>query len=151
MRKYWIGESYAKMLAEYAIGWTIMVLLSLLLHETPCISVIIGLSLSWLTTLFIGTHLVGLWTVFWVEDGMAYEQRLFTRKIRSMSLYEPNYLYRWTTRRTTWLVVTEMNSPAESVKMAKSLYRQGKAMIIPIEGPLQKPLFNLAEKAYSIE
>ena len=90
---------------------------------------------------------VGIWKVFWVQDGVLYEEHVLTHLIRSMELDAQHAIRRREALRTTWLVVAEKDVPLTTVKQAKTLYRQGKAMMVPIEGSLKEALAVVAEKA----
>jgi len=153
MKKYWIGTSYVKTTLGIVAGCVIADLLSSLWGELdwPDLWMIGALVLGCVTAALCLTRPVGLLKVFWVEDGVIYEEHVLTHRVRSMPLDARHAIRRRETLRTTWLIVTANDTVPITMKQAKTFYREGKAMIIPVEGPLKEMLNAIVEKAPYIE
>lgn len=149
MKKYWIGESYVKTTLGIVAGCVIADLLFSLSRELAWLDLwtVCAVTLGGVTAALWLVRPVGIWKVFWVQDGVLYEEHVLTHRIRSMALDAQHAIRRRETLRTTWLVVAEKDVPLTTVKQAKALYRQGKAMMVPIEGSLKEALAAVAEKA----
>ena len=150
MKKYWIGTPFVKMALAMMAGWLIMELIGICLWgaSEPKLFILIGLLMGNVLAALTLTRPVGLWKLFWVEDGKVFEENLLTRRVRSMEL---NVLRcaRRETLRVTWLIVVDGQAP--DLQQAKTLYRQGKAMFVPVEGPLAASLSEIVAKASRIE
>ena len=154
MKKYWIGESYVKTTLGIVAGFLIVYMLFSLVRVPDWMGMlwtVCTLVLGCVAAALCLTHPVGLLKVFWVEDGTLYEKHVLTRRVRSIPLDTQHAIRRRETMRTTWLVVTDGDAAPATIKQAKALYRAGKAMLIPVEGPLRKTLDAIAAKAPCIE
>ena len=101
MKKYWIGTSYVKTTLGIVAGCVIADLLSSLRRELDWLDLwMIGaLVLGCVTAALCLTHPVGLLKVFWVEDGVIYEEHVLTHRVRSMPLDAQHAIRRRETRR----------------------------------------------------
>ncbi len=153
MKKYWIGTSYVKTTLGILAGYVIADLLCSLWRELDRLDLwtICLLTLGCVTAALCLTRPVGLLKAFWVEDATVYEEHVLTHRIRSMPLDAQHAIRRRETMRTTWLIVTANDTVPITIKQAKTFYREGKAMLIPVEGPLKETLNAIVEKAPYIE
>lgn len=148
MKKYWIGMSFVKVALGMMAGYVILESAMCLLQEARPFNLLplVGVLLGSVLAVLVITAPVGIWKVFWVEDGCVCEQHLLTRRVRRMALDAQHPVCRRETLRTTWLIVTKDKASAD-MKQAKALYRQAKAMLIPVEGVLVAPLGEITAKA----
>lgn len=153
MKKYWIGTSYVKTTLGVVIGLVAADLLFSMVRELDRLDLwmVCAAVLGCVAAAFCLTRPVGLWKVFWVEDSVIHEEHVLSHRTRSMALDGQPALRRRETMRTTWLIVTDSDAAPATMKHAKALYREGKAMLIPVEGLLKETLGEIAAKAPRIE
>ncbi len=137
IKKYWHARTRWNTVPGLIAGWVVCLTVAALLgHPWPLHKAIIypvGCTLGGLCSVALMCRPAGPWVRYWIEEGTAHQEHLLTRKARHMPLSAP-FVYQQVGWHDIWLILAE--EPVDSVKAARKLYRQGKALFLPVDGLL---------------